>query len=210
MGKLYITGRAKQELNADMVNIQLRFEVIDKNSTKSLYDVTEQCERFLGKLKDAGFCLDKIHLTNDGVSQSRYNTNNSYVAHRCIEFDMPFEITRYNALLDMIRNEQYEVSLSSDFYVSNIETVRERLIQEAVLDSQIRAARIAETMGKKIIGCKEINVDGARRMVNPKITDDDDLIPPLMLSSRGMDNSNQLGAPLIEEEKTVSVTWIIE
>ena len=211
MGKLYITGKAKQELKADMVNIHLHFRITDKNSAKALYDVTEQCERFLGKLKAAAFDLNKIRLADDRVELENYTEGKPYSAQRTIEFDMPLEIKSYNALLDMIRTEQYEVSINTKYYVSNIDEVRERLVREAVLDSKSRAEKIAEAMGTKVTGSKEINVDGARSMVNPKYSDEnDDLIPPFMLSSPSMENSDQLGVPIIEEEKSVSVTWMIE
>ena len=210
MGKIYITGNAKQELKADMVNIHLHFRITDKNSAKALYDVTDQCERFLGKLKEAGFDLNKIRLADDRVELETYTEGKPYSAQRTIEFDMPMEIRAYNTLLDMIRTEQYEISINTDYYVSNIDEVRERLIQEAVMDSKNRAIHIAETMGAKVVGCKEVNVDGARSRVNPKNLDDDHLNAPLMLLAPCMENSDQLGVPIIEEEKSVSVTWMIE
>ena len=143
MGKLYVNGRAKQELNADMVNINLRFEARDENSTRALYIVTEQCEQFLGKLKKAGFNLDQVRLADDEVSQDRYDEERLYIASRSVEFDMPFEIKNYNAILDMIRKEQYEINLSTNYYLSNNDEVKEQLVQEAVVDSQKRAEQIA-------------------------------------------------------------------
>jgi len=213
MGKLHVSGQAKQKINADMVNFHLRFRVLDKNSTKALYDVTEQCEHFLGKLKEAGFDLSKVRLADDNVEHETYTSGKPFSASRSLEFDMPLEIKKYNMLLDMIRKEQYEISIRVNYYVSNIDEVMEYLIKEAVLESQKSAEKIAAAMGKKVAGCEEINVDRAKRWVNPdKYGEDDEEIlnPPLMLTGSSLPNSDYIGSPLIEEEKTVFVTWIID
>ena len=208
MGKLYVNGRAKQELNADMVNINLRYEVRDENSTRALYIVTEQCEQFLGKLKKAGFNLDQVRLADDEVSQDRYVEERLYIASRSVEFDMPFEIKNYNAILDMIRKEQYEINLSTNYYLSNNDEVKERLVQEAVVDSQKRAEQIAAALGRKLIGFKEMDVDGIRKRVNSIVLYDQS--GSSMSYKSDLDNSNLISAPLIEKEEKVSVTWIIE
>lgn len=208
MGKLYVNGRAKQELNADMVNINLRFEARDESSTRALYIVTEQCEQFLGKLKKAGFNLDQVRLADDEVSQDRYDEERLYIASRSVEFDMPFEIKNYNAILDMIRKEQYEINLSTNYYLSNNDEVKERLVQEAVVDSQKRAKQIAEALGRKLIGFKEMDVDGIRKRVNSIVLYNQS--GSSMSYKSDLDNSNLISAPLIEKEEKVSVTWIIE
>ena len=208
MGKLYVNGRAKQELHADMVNINLRFEARDESSTRALYIVTEQCEQFLGKLKKAGFNLDQVRLADDEVSQDRYDEERLYIASRSVEFDMPFEIKNYNAILDMIRKEQYEINLSTNYYLSNNDEVKERLVQEAVVDSQKRAKQIAEALGRKLIGFKEMDVDGIRKRVNSIVLYDQS--GSSMSYKSDLDNSNLISAPLIEKEEKVSVTWIIE
>lgn len=208
MGKLYVNGRAKQELNADMVNINLRFEARDENSTRALYIVTEQCEQFLGKLKKAGFNLDQVRLADDEVSQDRYDEERLYIASRSVEFDMPFEIKNYNAILDMIRKEQYEINLSTNYFLSNNDEVKERLVQEAVVDSQKRAKQIAAALGRKLIGFKEMDVDGIRKRVNSIVLYNQS--GSSMSYKSDLDNSNLISAPLIEKEEKVSVTWIIE
>lgn len=206
MGKLYVNGRAKQELYADMVNIQLRFEVVDENSTRALFVVTEQCENFLGKMKNAGFDLEQIHLADDDVSEDRYDEDRRYIASRSVEFDMPFDIKSYNSIIDMIRKEQYEINLTTNYYLSNNDEVKERLIQEAVVDSQKRAEQIVAAMGRKLIGFKEMDVDGIRRRINSCV----DYHRSSMSYKSDMGNSNLISAPLIEKEEKVSVTWIVE
>ena len=87
MGKLYVNGRAKQELNADMVNINLRFEARDENSTRALYIVTEQCEQFLGKLKKAGFNLDQVRLADDEAAFVRVRDGQKLTVMRPAQFN---------------------------------------------------------------------------------------------------------------------------
>lgn len=113
MGKLNVTGHAKREVTADVVKIELEFMAEDKNATKALLAATEQCEAFLGKLHAAGFDLGTIHLADDSVEHDSYSDDHEYTAMRKIEFKMPLEIKSYNAIVDMIRHEQYDISLDT-------------------------------------------------------------------------------------------------
>ncbi|MBR4909361.1 MAG: SIMPL domain-containing protein [Acidaminococcaceae bacterium] len=209
MGKLYVTGRAKQEVNADMVNIKLTFEVVDRNATKALFKATDQCEHFLTKLDKAGFDLSKIHLLDDDIEQNSYSEKITYEATRRIEFLMPFHIKEYNSFVDMIRREQYNISLDTEYIVSNIEEIRELLLQEAVLNSQNKAEKIAQAMKKKIVGCEEVNLDGDYSHYHVK---DTDYLPPPVNGCKicGMSSSNKMQSPKVTEEKEVNVTWLIE
>ena len=121
---------------------------------------------------------------------------------------MPFEIKNYNAILDMIRKEQFEINLSTNYYLSNNDEVKERLVQEAVVDSQKRAEQIAAALGRKLIGFKEMDVDGIRKRVNSIVLYNQS--GSSMSYKSDLDNSNLISAPLIEKEEKVSVTWIIE
>ena len=208
MGKIHADGHAKQELNADMVKVILKFEANNKNSTEALFDVTEQCERFLGQLHEAGYDLGKIHLSDDDVDKNTYSDDYDYDASRSITVKMPFDIKRYNGLLDMVRQGRYDVSIDTNYFASNIDEVRENLLQKAVLHSRRKAEKIAETTKQKVVGCEKVNID---REYGGYDEDDIDYlesaIPTLGCALR---HSNEIGSPTIEVEVTVHVIWDIE
>lgn len=208
MGKLNVTGHAKREVTADVVKIELEFMAEDKNATKALLAATEQCEAFLGKLHAAGFDLGTIHLADDSVEHDSYSDDHEYAAMRKIEFKMPLEIKSYNAIVDMIRHEQYDISLDTEYLVSNIQEIREELMQAAVLDSQRKAEKIAAAMKKKVVGCKEANLD--RYYGNDALYGMKNAAPVCDCEPVGMTHSNKIQNPVVTEEKEVNVTWLIE
>ena len=208
MGRIHVDGQAKQELNADVVTIILTFETNNKNSTTALYDATEQCERFLGQLKEAGFDLSKVYLSNDDVEKNKYSDDYDYDACRSIALKMPFEIKQYNRLIDMIRQERYDVNIDTKYIASNINEVRENLLQEAVLQSRRKAEKIAEAMKQEIVGCEKVNVD--REYGNYDDEDIDYLESAIPMTGCAFKHSNEIGSPTIEVEATAHVIWIVE
>ena len=208
MGKIYVEGQAKQKLNADMVKIVLKFETNNKNSTAALYDATEQCEHFLGQLHEAGCDLSKIHLLNDDVDKNNYSDDYDYDASRSITLKMPFDIKRYNGLLDMIRQSRYDVSVDTEYYASNIDEARENLLQEAMICSRRKAEKIAEAMKQKVSGCEKVNVD--REYGDSDNDNIDYLESAIPMLGCALNHSNEIGSPIIEIEVTVHVVWVIE
>lgn len=207
MGKIYVDGQAKQELNADVVTIILTFETNNKNSTTALYDATEQCERFLGQLKEAGFDLSKVHLSNDDVEKNKYSDDYDYDACRSIALKMPFDIKRYNGLLDMIRQSRYDVRVDTEYCASNIDEARENLLREAMICSRRKAEKIAEAMKQKVVGCEKVNVD---REYGDDDNGDIDYLESVIPPGCAFKHSNEIGSPTIEVEATAHVIWIVE
>ena len=204
MGKLTISGSAKKECSCDVMYITLTFKTWERDTAKGLAQTKSQCDEFLHILEQNGIHVDKIHISDDSISQSMQNNILLVNATRKIEFRLSFNMVFLNRLSEIIKENSYTVDMKTSFELSNKEELHQQLIKDAVLDSRKKAEIIAHAMNQNIVGIKTLHTYS-------KNTYDDDAYYDIMsIFSKKSSISDRLSAPLCTETESVEVEWIIK
>lgn len=208
MSKLTITGNAKHKVEADMEKITIRFQVEDKTSAKASQQVIKECECFLAVIKKMGLDLTQIQMSDDTIEQESYSDRFAATATRELTIETKYDIKFNNDLQNIIQEKDLNVDLEVGYFISNKKEIHEALIAEAVADSRKRAEIIVAATGQKIMGIKEMNTNnycmgGVDLMCCEKERSIGYYPRPEMLS-------DQLKAPVLEEEESVNITWLVE
>lgn len=204
MGKLSIRGTAEREVSYDSVEISVEFCVRSKTTKESLNSVMEQCERCLELLTKAGMDIKHISINDDSVEQV-YEDGEIYIrAARKIDLHFAFDMVFANYLLDLIKSQNFDVAIQSNYQLRDTKELHEELLKEALADSRRKAEFIAESMGQKVIGIETVNYktyfNEHCRLAERSIS---------CLAGGGLPFSDQIGAPTTTEEESIDVEWLI-
>ena len=210
MGKLIMSGAAKRSVEADMETITVRFETVESSSTKAAKRIMDDCESFLSIIKELGVDISRIQLKGDDIDQDRYeeNINIKVTATRELKITLEYDVKFNNDIMEMIQNNDWNVDIGVEHFISNKEEIHKELLAKAVEDSRAKAEIIVSASGQKIVGIDEMR-SGYHSLED-------------MYYMRGESNmelgslprkpllSDQLKAAVLDEEETVTITWLVE
>ena len=208
MSKLNIQGIGSKEYDYDTMEISLSFRYSGKNAAESIKHVNEQCEEFLGIIKDAGIAIDSVRITDDGVYAYDYSDVHEVNASRKLEFIIPFNMEFANYIRELVVEKKYDVEIKTENTLSNIEEVRKELLKFAIEDSKEKAGYVAELMGQKIVGIESIETSEQQREKNKMWL--------CCEQERGFADrrksvlSDELKSPSTVMKETVDIVWILE
>ena len=204
MGKLTIVGSSKKECSCDIMYITLTFKTWERDTAKALAQTKSQCDDCLQILEQNGIPVDKIHISDDEISQSMQNNVLLVSVSRKIKLRLSFNMVFLNSLSEIIRKSSYTVDMNTSFSLSNKEEIHHQLIKDAVLDSRKRAEIIAQTMNQNIVGIKTLH------RYSGNTHDDNTYYDIMSIFSKKSSISDKLSAPLCTETEQVEVEWIIK
>ena len=205
MGKLSITGKAEREVSYDAVELRVTFYVHAKSTSKALQTIMNQSEKFLELITVAGVDMKNIHIGDNSVDQRYDDGVLNVFATREMKIRLPFDMVFVNSLMTMVREQDFAVDFTCDYYLTNRADLHMKLMKEALADSKKKAEVIAEIAGQKIIGIDSIKHDEYSDMLWIACEKEKSMILPGSTSL-----SDQLEAPLTTESETINVVWLIE
>ena len=208
MSKLNIQGIGSKEYDYDTTEITLSFRYRGKNSVESVKHVKEQCEEFLVLIREAGIDIESIRISDDSVSQNYYSQNFEVIATRSLQFIIPFNMEFANYIREIVADKKYDVEISTENKLSNIEEVRKELLKLAIEDSKEKAGYVAELMGQKIVGIESIETSEQQREKNKMWLQCEQ--ERGIAVKRDSVLSDSLKAPSTVEKETVDIVWILE
>ena len=204
MGKLNIIGKAEKQVPCNAMEIFLTFSTYEATAARAAEKIMQNCDDFLTMLQKNHADISDISIEEVSTEKS-YAKKTEYYAVRKIKLRFDFDMSLLNQFDIWTQQAQYDVTLESNFYLSNLAEIRKELLKEAVEDSRQKAEMLAEMMGQKITGFEEVIMDRDFR--------NDDIAVACACAEnvpRAKSISNVLKAPEKTESERVEVIWNIE
>jgi len=145
MGKIKIIGTAQRNVPYDVMNITITFNSWEKTPSAALSHVDEQCERFLSLLKEDGFDIHKLRMSDTKLSQDRVKNDDDddeenewlrleATANIDIKIPVKYDMSVLNHIKEILKKENFDADLSIYNYISNILDIHKELLKEAIED----------------------------------------------------------------------------
>ncbi|MCR5168361.1 MAG: SIMPL domain-containing protein [Oscillospiraceae bacterium] len=157
MGKLSISGKAKRSVEADMETITVRFQTVETSSSKAAKRIMDDCEAFLKILYELGVDISQIQLKSDEIEQDTDDDITRATATRELKITVKNDITFNNDIMEIIQNNDLNVDIEVNHFISNKEEIHKELLAKAVEDSRAKAEIIVSATGQKIVGIDEMS-----------------------------------------------------
>ena len=217
MGKIKVIGTAQRNVPYDVMNITITFNSWEKTPSAALSHVDEQCERFLSLLKEDGFDIHKLRMSDTKLSQDRVKNDDDddeenewlrleATANIDIKISVKYDMSVLNHIKEILKKENFDADLSIYNYISNILDIHKELLKEAIEDSKAKAEIIASTMNQKIIGIAKVLFGDKYG----RIETEEDFFEEHVHALRGSSLSDELSADTQTIKECVEVDWIIE
>lgn len=209
MSTIKIKGYASRKAVADSIKYNISFISKDMKTSRASEQVRKQCDIFLKNMKENGFDISIFHLDNDHV-EKKYNENEK-TACRLISFEILFDSKINNLIYTIIKKEDLNVEVSTEFSLSNEKKIHEELLKEAFLDSKNRAEIIASANNQKV-KYAELITDNKNDFDYDEKIDYENFKSGYVKGILFDDNSlsAELSAKQIKEYAELYVTWVIE
>ena len=205
MGKIKINGRAKKEFKADIMKVDISIATEGETAASAINKGKKETEKLLQLLVDLRFELSKVSMENDHVSNpSRYNDDKCYHFEKEISFTSSANLALLESISDGIIRNEINATYDETFCLSNIESAKKSVLQDALLDSKKKAEIIAETLGQKVVGIESAKCDEYEE------EDLEEKIHYLREMPAGSSLATMLSPDTISVDKSIDVTWIIE
>lgn len=207
MGKLTVRGSAERELSYNEVELSLTFHCHAETTSLVLHDITEQCERFLERIKAAGVNMKDIRVGDHSIDQSYNHKKTSVYANREIKMRLKFDMAFINEIMNLIKEQDFAIEFDCDYHLTNKKEIHDELLKEALADSRKKAEFMADAIGQKVVGIDSIDYSGYCEdfAISCKYA-----AGGLALPDRTPLLSDQLEAPFTTENESVTVSWLIE
>lgn len=204
MGTLNIIGRAERKVHCNAMQIYLTFSACENTSALASKKAMQNCEDFLNLLQKNQIDISKLTIQDIDNSEENFSDEVKYCAEREIQLDTDYSMTFLNQLDVWIQQVDYSVSLSTNFYINNLEEVHQELLHEAINNSRQKAEILAETMHQKITGFETIQLDDYH---NPRPS-----VHYLQSCEREDTRclSDVLASPVHTEIESIKIIWKVE
>lgn len=205
MGKIKINGSAKKEFKADVMRVDISISTAGETSASAINKGKKETEKVLQLLVDLGFELSKVSMEKDRVSNpSRYDDDKYYHFEKEISFTSSANLALLESISDGLIKHDINATYDETFYLSNIESAKKAVLQDALLDSKKKAEIIAETLGQKLVGIESAKCDEYREDT------ENEMLYMCCEQERSVSLATMLSPDTISVDKSIDVTWIIE
>ena len=197
-------GKAVKKIDADGMRFEIEFFKKGTNLTECMKSVKEQINEFLEKAESLGFDISQFHIESDEAEANRHSYEKDVQYMKEISYESVFDMSVENTIMQLIRDNHYEVRADTIYLYSSEETVRKDLIACAVEDSREKAERAAETAGETIVGVASIDAEDNYS----DFTESENLSLPTFLSkSIEVETSERLSAKQKLISEKIEVVW---
>lgn len=207
MGKIKITGTAKREVAADVMNIIIAISAKGKTPELAIREGKEDVEKLLQLLVNLGIDITKVEMQEEEVSDgSRYSDDKSeYKFSKRVNIKAALNLKLLETLGTGIADNRISAVYVENFYYSNERSLERELVREALMDSREQAFSLAEALGQSVKGMEEIigeeygSVTGYHEA---------EMSCPYMFGGDSL--SAELAPHVLEFEKKINVIWLVE
>ena len=202
MGTISLESRAQGIFQADRTRFTFTFSSKSTTVSDAVNELQTQCQTFLKILEKEGIDISKIRFESDDISQDY--SSSKFTAKRKVSFNTEFNMQFNNHLINLIKESNHNISLSTEHMLSNYADIHNDLLKKAIADSKKQAELIAESMGTKIIGYQSINPHLNRTMhEHPESCGIRSLAKSIVVD-------DCLSPPQKTEHEHITIVWITE
>ena len=207
MAKIKVKGKAEQEYKADKCRISLTVQSNKETSDKASKSVCTQIELLLRQLLELGIQPKDIEVVSDNITETRrYDSNDSsYQSERGLCFCLPAEVKAINKIRQIIEDGYEDVSLRTEYFISNEKELQKQLLMDAIADSRARADVFAKATGREVINVHTADLDNQ----DWEMYSGECERGRLLKSASPYSLSDQLTPEKIKLSADVAITWIV-
>ena len=211
MGKITVMGNAKKDFMPDKCRVSLNITSRKRKASEASKAVGDQCELLLAKLKEIGISPDALEISDDSIERhTAYDSDKiTFESNRQITACMDADIKGVNVVRSIIENGFDNVTLDTNYYLSNENELRKELLKDAIADARSKADLIAAAAGCSITGLISANAAEDPYGYHTLMEDD---CRSIMVS--GIDESrplsNELTIDKIRLSAIVKVIWRVD
>lgn len=218
MAKIITKGEGRREVEYDSMEIRITFCEKKRLVKDSIKEALDDCEEFLGRLKAAGFDINKIRAGDNKIDRQVYSDEKSVITTREISFKADYDAELINVMMRILEEGAYNVNFHVMPYLSDIKSIHDELRVMATDDARNTAETMARAAGLEIAGIERIKID--HYDYNIFEIEDEKMsvlanregvvgdISLLDIGGRGL--YAELGNPTTTEEEIVYIEWILE
>ena len=212
MGTLYTNGFASRKVDYDVMTVIITFYSNEKLAQDAAKKVLEDSEIFLAKLKESGIDISDFRAGQNTVEEpDRYSEDKSVKAHRTITYECKYDLGFVDFIMSMISSLSLGASVSINPAYSKLPELHQELIKEVIKEARAKAELIADEMGLKITGVKNIKRNEHDDEVFETSDNQRNHTYAFGTALRKSDSLYEtLKNQQIEEIETIYVEWIVE
>lgn len=207
MGKIKITGTAKREVAADIMNIRMAVYAKGKTTEHAIVAGKESVERLLQLLMELGIDISKIEMQDEDISDAtRYNDDKvEYKYSKRLNFKTALNLKLLEAIGNGIAEKKITAVYSENFERSDEKTIEKEVVCEALEDSREQAFALAQVLGQTVKGVEEISGDEYGTCAKYS---EHEISCAYALGGGSL--AEELAPHTIEIEKKIDVIWLVE
>ena len=208
MNIVKVKGVGERSVVCDLITVTLEVAVDNKNSGFAVKMVDDRVELLLKYLKDNGISTEKIKMKKSKVS--KMYSSDEYTARKEIEFKAALSMIFNNFIYKIPQQFEFGVEVNIVYGLEDKQKIVNQVMQEAFEDSRQKAALLAETCGKTIVGFEYINYGNVSSYSD---IDDTDIVrcgPERSLAKSICVESDRLRPDTVLVSENVGVAWLVE
>ncbi len=206
MGKIKIRGSANKEFKADIMKVNISISAFGETPASAISQGKKETEKVLQLLAGMGMDIAKVTMKSDTLSEpSRYDDEDFYYFEKRISFTTDANLAVIDSLSAGIANKKINATYNEVFNLSFIQSAKDEVLREALMNAKKKAEEIAGTLGKKVIGVEEIKGEDFEEIDNEELFCEK-YFPG---NASGM-LAPQLSPDTVSIEKSINVIWIVE
>ena len=202
MGKIKVRGYAQRKVEVDECEYTVRFSHTDVYESEAIRRVKENCEAYLSKLKELGFDISKVRLSDDNILRAGSNKTCS----RELKIVTDASVKTNNLMLGIVKDNKIEATITTNYRYSKLAELHKELLSLAVKDSKDKAEIIASASDSKVLNIDYMTFD------RYDCDEDDDVLDcqPNVMYEKTCDLSDELKIDRNFETEEVYITWNIK
>lgn len=161
MGKVVTMGKATRLVPYDTLVTTVVFHSEKTNTQDAIRQVLHDSEQFLDILETSGFSLQMSEARDNKISKQKYGDEKLVEATRQVVFRTKYDLSFVDQITRLIGEYGFEADLDFSSSVSNIKTIKDELVGEAVSNAMTTAEAMVKVMGMTISGLERMKIENS-------------------------------------------------
>jgi uncharacterized protein YggE len=211
-GIISVTGTASESLSPDKATIVLTIETTDKTAQNAVINNSKKAEKVVCSLKqilkpEIGESIKTssytLHPVYEYIENKRRNELTGYTASNQLTITTK-QIKNIGSIIDKAVLDGANRIQSINFEVDKSESYCKKLLAKASVDAKDQANSIAQALGVKIVGIKQVSTNCNSEQPYPRM-----YAKGLMMESAAADSTTPIESGEIKLNTTVTVDFFV-
>ncbi|MGN1416242.1 MAG: SIMPL domain-containing protein [Oscillospiraceae bacterium] len=211
MGEMNVKGYAEKKIECDIIEYSLSFHAQGRTEAAALGAVNDELERFLTLIEEKGVKPDMFRIEENHTNRKYYSDKDTFPfeAVRKVSLTLPLDSAAVNWILHFLSDNGFKAETQESYICSTLNELHKELLKLAVRDSKEKAELLAQTLGKKLLGIKQLETKNGMLEEN-MYCEQERGISVMAACGSASSNSSRIKSPVRTESEEVDITWLIE